>query len=142
MDKYCTFCMKHEKVAMRREGINEGTDQYVNRMARLAVETVKPIFWECNLVRPIIMEICRDMGWENMGKNDFMIEREEGSWLKNEWGIIIKHWIKYWIYGKKMQNKMPNINDMREGIQNFIQGMGKQTRKYSRINFGENLEGI
>ena len=113
---------------MRREGINEGTDQYVNRMARLAVETVKPIFWECNLVRPIIMEICRDMGWENM--------------LKNEWSIIIKHWIKYWIYGKKMQNKMPNINDMREGIQNFIQGMGKQTRKYSRINFGENLEGI
>ena len=36
-----------------------------------------------------------------MSNNDFMVGRKEGNFLKSELGIIIKHWLKYWIYNKK-----------------------------------------
>ena len=57
--------------------------------------------------------LCREIGWNNMDINEFMIGRKEGNFLTNEFGIIIKQWIKYWIYNKKVQEREVCLGEMR-----------------------------
>ena len=74
------------------------SQEYQDRMGRLPVEMLRHLFWECGCIKPKIDTICSELGWNDMSNNDFMVGRKEGNFLKSELGIIIKHWLKYWIY--------------------------------------------
>ena len=65
--------------------------------------------------------LCGELGWNGMKSNDFMIGRKEGNSLKSEPGILIKHWIKYWIYSKKQQEREVRVNEMRLALDKFRQ---------------------
>ena len=72
-----------------------------------------------------------------MDSNEFLIGRNEGNHYKNELGIIIKHWIKYWIYNKKVQDRVPRLAEMRNGFEKFRQYVSNQNKKYRGIEFIE-----
>ena len=106
-------------------------------MERLPVETVRHLFWDCQQVKPQIDMLCSEIGWNNMDSNEFLIGRMEGNYYRNELGIIIKHWIKYWIYNKKVQERVVRINEMRNGFEKFRQYVSSQYKKYRGIEFNE-----
>ena len=72
-----------------------------------------------------------------MNSKDFLIGRKEGNFLKSELGIIIKHWIKYWIYSKKQQEKEVRVNEMRLALDKFRQYIVNQNKRYGLIEFNE-----
>ena len=74
-----------------------------------------------------------------MNSKDFLIGRKEGNFLKSELGIIIKHWIKYWIYSKKQQEKEIRVNEMRFALDIFRQYLVKQNKRYGLIEFNEDI---
>ena len=81
--------------------------------------------------------LCSKIGWNNMDINEFMIGRKEGNFLKNEFGIIIKRWIKYWIYNKKVQEREVRLGEMRNSLGKFKQYLVNQNKKYRGIEFNE-----
>ena len=126
-----------EKAELRNEGIPLDSQEYRDRMGRLPVETVRHLFWECRYTKPQIDMLCREIGWNNMDINEFMIGRKEGNFLKNEFGIIIKRWIKYWIYNKKVQEREVRLDEMRNSLGKFKQYLVNQNKKYRGIEFNE-----
>ena len=72
-----------------------------------------------------------------MSNNDFMVGRKEGNFLKSELGIIIKHWLKYWIYNKKLQEREVRLNEMRLAVYKFRQYLVNQNKRYGAIDFNE-----
>ena len=137
IDRWCTFCMKKEKIELRNEGIMQDSQEYRDRMDRLPVETVTHLFWDCLHTKPQIETICRELGWENMYSNEFMIGRREGNVLKDELGIIIKHWIKYWIYSRKVEGRVIRLIELRNGLDKFMQYVVNNVKKYRGIAFNE-----
>ena len=63
------------------------------------------------------------------------IGRKEGNHYKTELGIIIKHWIIYWIYNKKVQDRVVRLTEMRNGFEKFRQYVLNQNIKYRGIEF-------
>ena len=126
-----------EKIELRNENIPSDSQEYRDRMERLPVETARHLFWDCPQTRPQIDTLCSEIGWINMDSNEFLIGRREGNHYKNELGIIIKHWIKYWIYNKKVQERVVRINEMRNGFEKLRQNVSNQYRKYREIEFIE-----
>ena len=106
-------------------------------MERLPVETVRHLFWDCQHTKPHIDTLCNEIGWDNMDSNEFLIGKNEGNHFKNEFGIIIKHWIKYWIYNKKVQDRVPRLAEMRNSFEKFRQYVSNQNKKYRGIEFNE-----
>ena len=137
IDRWCTFCALKEKIELRNEHIPSDSQEYRDRMERLPVETARHLFWDCPQTRPQIDTLCSEIGWINMDSNEFLIGRREGNHYKNELGIIIKHWIKYWIYNKKVQERVVRINEMRNGFEKLRQNVSNQYRKYREIEFIE-----
>ena len=137
IDRWCTFCTLKEKIELSNEGILLDSQEYRDRMDRLPVETVRHLFWDCRQIKPQIDILCREIGWENMDSNEFMIGRKEGNFYKDELGIIVKHWIKYWIYNKKVQEREVRLNEMRNGFGKFRQYVVNQNKKYRGIEFSE-----
>ena len=135
VDRWCTFCSLKEKIELRNEQILVDSQEYRNRMERLPVETVRHLFWDCQQVKPQIDILCSEIGWNNMDSNEFLIGRMEGNYYRNELGIIIKHWIKYWIYNKKCQERAVRVNEMRNGLDKFRQYVSNQYKKYRGIEF-------
>ena len=74
-----------------------------------------------------------------MVSNEFLIGKKECNFLKSELGIIIKHWIKYWIYGRKLQEREIRINEMRLAFNKFRQYIVKQNKRYGLIDFNEEI---
>ena len=74
-----------------------------------------------------------------MDSNEFLVGRKEGNFLKSELGIIIKHWIKYWIYSKKQQEREVRINELRLALDKFMQYLVKQNKRYGLIEFNEDI---
>ena len=74
-----------------------------------------------------------------MDSNEFLVGRKEGNFLKSELGIIIKHWIKYWIYSKKQQEREVRINEMRLALDKFRQYLVKQNKRSGYIEFNEEI---
>ena len=74
-----------------------------------------------------------------MDSNEFLVGRKECNFLKSELGIIIKHWIKYWIYGRKLQEREIRINEMRLAFNKFRQYIVKQNKRYGLIDFNEDI---
>ena len=74
-----------------------------------------------------------------MNSNDFLVGRKESNFLKNELGIIIKHWIKYWIYSKKQQETELRVNEMRLALDKFRQYLVNQNKRYGLVEFNEEL---
>ena len=72
-----------------------------------------------------------------MYSNDFMLGRREGNVLKDELGIIIKHWIKYWIYSRKVEERVIRLNELRCGLEKFMQYVVNNVKKYRGIAFNE-----
>ena len=72
-----------------------------------------------------------------MDSNEFLIGRREGNHYKNELGIILKHWIKYWIYSRKVQERVIRLNEMRRGFEKFRRYVLNHYRKYRDIEFNE-----
>ena len=72
-----------------------------------------------------------------MYNNDFMIGRREGNVLKDELGIIIKHWIKYWIYSRKVEGRLIRLIELRNGLEKFMQYVVNNVKKYRGIAFNE-----
>ena len=137
IDRWCTFCMLKEKLELRNEGIMLDSQEYRDRMDRLPVETIKHLFWDCLQTKPQIETLCREIGWENMYSNDFMIGRREGNVYKDELGIIVKHWIKYWIYSRKVEEREIRLNELRCGLEKFMQYVVNHGKKYRGIEFND-----
>ena len=74
-----------------------------------------------------------------MDSNEFLVGRKEGNFLISELGIIIKHWIKYWIYSKKQQEREVRLNEMRLALDKFRQYLVKQNKRYGYIEFNEEI---
>ena len=72
-----------------------------------------------------------------MDSNEFMIGRKEGNLYKDELGIIIKHWIKYWIYNKKIQEREVRLYEMRNAFEKFRQNVIHLNKRYRGIEFNE-----
>ena len=56
---------------------------------------------------------------------------------KDELGIIVKHWIKYWIYSKKVQAREIRLNELRCGFEKFMQYVANHNKKYRGIEFND-----
>ena len=110
-----------EKVELGRDGILIDSQEYRDRMGRLPAETIRHLFWECICIKPQIDILCSELGWNDMDSNEFLVGRKAGNFLKSELGIIIKHWIKYWIYSKKQQEREVHVNEMRLALDKFMQ---------------------
>ena len=126
-----------EKAELRRDGILEDSQEYRDRMGRLPVEMIRHLFWECRCTKPKIDMLCSELGWNDMNNNDFMVGRKEGNYLKSKFGIIIKHWIKYWIYNKKIQEREVRLNEMRIAFDKFRQYLVNQNKRYGPTDFNE-----
>ena len=50
---------------------------------------------------------------------------------------IIKHWIKYWIYNKKIQEREVRLNEMRIAFDKFRQYLVNQNKSYGPTDFNE-----
>ena len=137
VDRWCTFCSMKVKIELRNDLVPLDSQEYRERMERLPVETVRHLFWDCQHTKPHIVTLCNEIGWDNMDSNEFLIGKNEGNNFKNEFGIIIKHWIKYWIYNKKVQERAPRITEMRNNFEKFRQYVLKQNKKYRGIEFNE-----
>ena len=124
-----------EKVELGREGILLDSQESRDRMRRLPAETIRHLFWECRCIKPHIDLLCSEQGWNDMDSNEFLVGRKEGNFLKSELGIIIKHWIKYWIYGRKLQEREIRINEMRLAFDKFRQYIVKQRHVIYDQNF-------
>ena len=64
------------------------------------------MYWECVNTRGPIMKILQILDNPNANAAEFLIGSLASSKTKTMLGCILVHWTKYWIYGRKVDNRI------------------------------------
>jgi hypothetical protein len=124
----CTFCVIRERVELRRELIREGSNEHTRRLAALERENVNHLFWECNIVKPVIKKFFNDISQEN----NLNVSREKyfGGWKsisikRTKAVLIIVHFVKHYLYTCRNRRKLPTVTGLIYEFSGLERTMGR-----------------
>ncbi len=135
----CTFCVILEKRRMKRENIEEGGAEWLNRVNRQRHESVIHLFWECKAVRNLIDDVGNWLANTNgrkFIKEKFLSGIEDISPQNIRMCVEIAHYIKFNLYECKLRHQLPTLTYVRYELE----GLGKLFNK--REDWREQVEDI
>jgi hypothetical protein len=129
--RWCTFCGVKKARELRGRGINREHVEYEEEMARLPVESIVHLFWECTNVGEIIKGFFNEL----MNTNNLEIDKNKfftgwcGKSKDNTTFILIcVHLIKYVIYNFRNKNRLPTFFTLKEEFWNILGGLAAYGR--------------
>ena len=125
---YCTFCKLKKICDLNRLGINEYTQNFEENMRQLPSESVLHLFWQCDHVVPIVNWVKNRLNIEELSRTAFLLGYKANTVIYTEMINIYLMWTKYWIYGKKISKKLPNIRDIEIEWADISEQVGKVKR--------------
>ncbi len=88
----------------------EGTDEFIREMDRVEPENTEHLFWECESVKTVIINIFRITCGEpagNVDKGKFMCGWEDVSRKFTRIGLYLVHFVKFYIYKCRNWKRLP-----------------------------------
>jgi hypothetical protein len=129
--RWCTFCGINKSRELRGRGRERGNALYDVEMERLPAENPAHLFWECNVVNPLINTFFNELvGTRNLAvdRRKYLIGwhgRSKGSTLLILIGI---HLIKYILYKFKIRHRIPTLFSLKEEFRSIMGGLYKFQR--------------
>jgi hypothetical protein len=124
----CTFCSIACIRRMKAEGLQENTQEWINRLNRLRHENVQHLFWECEHVRPVINKIglkLTGLQGVNFKKKEFFGGLEDISIGNMRITILLVHFIKYQIYLCKCRNRIPTVPQCMYELEGLVRNLAR-----------------
>ena len=87
-------------------GRDRNGNEYKNEKRQLSHESIRHLYWECENTRGPITKILQILDNPNANAAEFLIGSLASSKTKTMLGCILVHWTKYWIYGRKVDNRI------------------------------------
>jgi len=126
----CTFCEISAKKELTEQNIGENRPEFQYYIGLLQKETTSHIFWECELVQPLIQKSYRYMrgldwirGQETIGKKCFLTGINNVDKKLVEADVLWKHYLKFYIYKSRIQKKIPMFPSFRYEFENLLGAM-------------------
>ena len=111
----CTFCSIHSRI----EGILG---------MNIAEETIMHLFWECVHVNNITIWVGNELVGRRLTAVEYMLGTKCQNRLSTELVTICLHWSKYWIYNRKLCNRMIILREFKTDWEIFINKMLSRQR--------------
>ena len=111
----CTFCSIHSRI----EGIVG---------LNIADETLLHLFWECVHVNNITSWVGNELVGRRLTVSEYMLGKKCQNKLSTELVTICLHWSKYWIYTRKLCNRMIILREFKTDWEIFINKMLSRQR--------------
>ena len=114
-ERGCTFCTAHN----RARGIQGNV---------VEEETIIHLFWDCNYARTVIEWLGNEILGRQLTVNEFMVGKERATLMETELIMIFCHWTKYWIYIRKMANRLIVLREFKTDWEDFKSSMLRKQR--------------
>jgi hypothetical protein len=124
---------------MKRENVEEGGAEWLNRLNRQRHESVAHLFWECTTIKPIVNGIGNWLANTNdrrFRKDNFFSGIDDISPKNIRMCVTLVHYMKYLIYECKLRHQIPTMAHIRYEME----GLGKLFSK--REEWREQMEDI
>jgi hypothetical protein len=129
--RWCTFCGIKKLQELRGRGVERGNVAYDDEMGRLPAENVSHLFWDCNLVNPLIHALFNELA----GTRNLVVDRRNYflGWEGRSKGCTIVtligiHLVKYIMYKFKVRHRIPTIFSLKEEFRAAIGWLGRFQR--------------
>ena len=114
-ERGCTFCMLHNRVRGIQGNVVED-------------ETILHLFWDCNYARMVIDWLGNEILGRQLTVNEFMVGKKRATLMETELIMIFCHWTKYWIYTRKMVNRLIVLREFKTDWEEFKSSIIRKQR--------------
>jgi hypothetical protein len=134
--RWCTFCGINKARELIGRGIERGNVVFNDEMDRLPAENSAHLFWECNVVNPVINIFFNDL----IGTRNLVVDRRKYfiGWQGKSRGttmliLIGIHLVKYIVYKFKSRYGSLTIFSLKEEFRSIMGGLYKYQRWRSML---------
>jgi hypothetical protein len=129
--RWCTFCGIKKLQELRGRGVERGNVVYDDEMGRLPAENPSHLFWDCNLVNPLLHTLFNELA----GTRNLVVDRRKYflGWEGRSKGCTIVtligiHLVKYIMYKSKVRHRIPTLFSLKEEFRVAMGWLGRFQR--------------
>jgi hypothetical protein len=116
---------------LRGRGVERGNVAYDDEMGRLPAENPSHLFWDCNLVNPLLHTLFNELA----GTRNLVVDRRKYflGWEGRSKGCTIVtligiHLVKYIMYKSKVRHRIPTLFSLKEEFRVAMGWLGRFQR--------------